>query len=93
LPLAGRIADAENQIAGGNVYRRPAHVKRSGNHVIGGARGESLNPLLDLAYAQRLVKAGGGGQGGQPWIDEKRLYICAGFDDYPIATLVRRRGG
>ena len=52
----------------------------------------ALNPLLDLAYAGGQVKASAAG-GMRPGDWQKRLYIFAGFDDYPIATLVRRRSG
>jgi hypothetical protein len=41
---------------------------------------------MDVAYAEQTVKSAGVRESGTETVWEKRLYICAGFDDYRIAT-------
>ena len=52
--------------------------------------GSMLSPLLDLAYAKLPVKSDSAALERSDAIDEKRLYIFAGFDDYRIATRERQ---
>ena len=50
----------------------------------------ALNPLQHLAYAEATVKAPLRASSHLRRIDEKRLYILAGFDDYRIAMWGRQ---
>ena len=92
LAVARGAGNAQNQIAAGSVQQgRSFRCKRGGNHSpapSGGINAKSSTGFsLRHGNGQNLDP---GARGGLTRIDEKRLYIFAGFDDYRIATWERQ---